>query len=248
MKLFPKPSRPAALRCLAALLAAVNLAATAADNEAAPAPASVKAAERTDTTEKTEAAAPQTNTVAVASATAAPAPASPAPAKATNAVAPLSLESFQGIADKNIFNQSRVPRVAGRPASTTNEVKRVPKVDAIALVGTMSYEKGDFAFFDSPNAEYRKTLKAVQPSHVTLEWEGTALDVKVGQQLRREDDGPWQVSSRTESFASSGSSGSGGSGGSSADGGASSASSSSTSGSRSETLKRLLEQRAKQRQ
>jgi len=181
------------------------------------------------------------------------------PARATNAVTLLTLESFQMISDKNIFNQSRVPRVAGRPPPPTNEVRRVPKVDAFALVGTMSYEKGDFAFFDSSNSDYRKTLKAgdkiaghqvksILPSHVALEWEGNALDLKVGQQLRREDDGPWQVSNRTEAYAGSGSSGSGSSSGSSSDSGASSATSSSTSASRAETLKRLLEQRAKQKQ
>jgi hypothetical protein len=229
----------------------------AATTNAAAAPAELISQKQ----EKVETVSAPATTNKVASASAAPAAASsaPAPAKTTNSVAPLSLESFQLIADKNIFNQSRVPRVAGRPPPSTNEVKRVPKVDAFALVGTMSYEKGDFAFFDGSNSDYRKTLKAgdkiaghaiksIHPSHVTLEWEGNALDVKVGQQLRREDEGAWQVSNRTEAFASSGVGGSGGTSSMSSDSGASSATSSSTSASRSEILKRLLEQRAKQKQ
>lgn len=73
-----------------------------------------------------------------------------APAAKTAAVAPatqvkdLPYARFKGIADKNIFNPYRVGRSA---KSSTPEA--LPTGDHIALVGTMSYGKGVFAFFDS---------------------------------------------------------------------------------------------------
>jgi hypothetical protein len=182
----------------------------------------------------------------------APAPAvATAPAK-TN-LPPTNLEAFKLIADRNIFNQSRSPRISSASrGSETNEVRRAPRIDAFALVGTMSFEKGDFAFFDSGNTQYRKTLKPgdeiagyhikeVQPNHVALVQGDAVTELKIGQQLRREDDGPWQVTAHSGSFAgassgatSSSSSTSGGTG-------------SSGGGSASDILKRLMEQRARER-
>jgi uncharacterized membrane protein YgcG len=234
-------------------------AAPAADQKAIPANAEKVAAPKTDAAPAPQPAAKEAPAEAAkpilrdAARPVAPAPAAAA-ATGTKTNVPLTnLEAFKLIADRNIFNQSRSPRVSSAlRSSETNEVRRVPRVEVFALVGTMSFEKGDFAFFDSGNSQYRKTLKAgdeiagfklteVKTTHATLVQGETKTELKVGQQLRREDDGPWQVSASTGSFASSG----GGSSSTSSSG--SSGGSSSAGGSASEILKRLMEQRARER-
>src|ERR1700683_5299008 len=74
-------------------------------------------------------------------------------AQDTNTSSALDLKSFDIITSRNIFDQSRRPRNVRPPPKIT-------VVDTFTLVGTMSYEKGTFAFFDSNRSEYRKTLKA----------------------------------------------------------------------------------------
>jgi hypothetical protein len=154
----------------------------------------------------------QPDKVATAPAPPAPAPAAPPP--------PGSYEAFRLIAERNIFNPNRAPRSA-RPPPPTNETRRVPRVEAFALVGTMSYAKGSYAFFDSPSSQYRKslkpgeaiagyTLKDIAPSHVKLARERKAedkvqteeLELKVGHQMRREDEGEWQIIVQAERFSS----------------------------------------------
>jgi hypothetical protein len=217
----------------------------------------------------------------VSAATAAP-PAAPPPA-------PGSYDAFRLIADRNIFNPNRTSRSARAPAPT-NEVRRTPRVEAFALVGTMSYGKGSYAFFDSPSSQYRKSLKAgeaiagytlkdIAPSHVKLAREGKAEDkvqteeveLKVGHQMRREDEGEWQMIAQVERFSSAPATGgtdtsrtssSGGSTGSSrtrsrsdasgaapqpsAAGAAAAPASGGESSSASDLLKRLMEQRQKE--
>src|SRR5258706_16352028 len=73
----------------------------------------------------------------------------------------------------------------------------------------MRYEKGLFAFFDGTRSDYRKVLKqddtiagfkitAIEPSHVILASATNELDLGVGKQLRREDEGEWRMSDRPE--------------------------------------------------
>src|SRR4029078_13718644 len=96
----------------------------------------------------------------------------------------------------------------------TNEVRRAPRVESFALVGTMSYSKGTFAFFDGSSSQFRKTLKVgdsigayqvkdVAPSHVKLTGDKQELELQVGQQLRREDEGEWKISARSGDTSSS---------------------------------------------
>ena len=63
-----------------------------------------------------------------------------------------SFEAYRGIGERNIFNPNRI----GRSTRSTEEAP--PRVDLVSFVGTMQYEKGLFAFFDSPDGAYRKTL------------------------------------------------------------------------------------------
>jgi hypothetical protein len=62
------------------------------------------------------------------------------------------------ITERNIFDPGRVPRIAGnyRPRYlSTHQLRSAP---TFTLVGTMSYEKGMFAFFDGNNSDLRKVL------------------------------------------------------------------------------------------
>jgi len=113
-----------------------------------------------------------------------------------------SFEDFQLIAERNIFDPSRKPHTHTAPPEPERPPE--PKVDIIALTGTLSYAKGTFAFFDSNSSDFRKTakvgdqiagytLKGIEQSQVALEHESQLLELKVGQQLRRKDQGAWEV-------------------------------------------------------
>src|SRR5271167_1737375 len=74
-----------------------------------------------------------------------------AQAQQTNRASEADFSSFQVISERNIFNPNRTARHRGgnRPQ---------PVADAFALVGTMSYAKGAFAFFDGTSSDYRKAV------------------------------------------------------------------------------------------
>ncbi|HOA60143.1 MAG: hypothetical protein KA191_04665 [Verrucomicrobia bacterium] len=165
-------------------------------------------------------------------------------------------EGFRIISERNIFNANRSGRAPRR-----RETPRPSRVDTVALLGTMSYEKGQFAFFDGSDPSYRATLKPggtiadlkvldIGANHVRLDVQGNRLDLKVGSQLRREDGGEWKVAARDESpggwtarpAAASSDSASGRPTESSRTESGSSSSSSDTS----EALKRLLEKRERE--
>jgi hypothetical protein len=108
-------------------------------------------------------------------------------------------DSFRVIVEKNIFNPNRV----GRTRERTEE--RPPRVDTIALVGTMQSDKGVVAFFDSPDAAFRKTLREgqsvgefkvqkIQANEVELLQGEKPVSLRVAQQLRRPEGGEWSVS------------------------------------------------------
>jgi hypothetical protein len=148
--------------------------------------------------------------------------------------------SFKIITDRNIFSPSRTT-----PSAARTEAPRVPKVESFSLVGTLSYDKGDFAFFDGSGSEYRKVLKAtdsiagykilsIAENEVVLESGDTKLTLKMGGQFRRVDEGPWeQKSGSSESSDTAAKS----SGSAQAD------SSASGGGAEDEILQRLLKKR-----
>ncbi len=120
----------------------------------------------------------------------------------------LDYAAFKIIADRNIFDPNRYPhRVGERPARQPAKV-----LDSLTLVGTMSYEKGTFAFFDGSSPDYKKALKLsdviagykvtnIAPNGVTLTAGTNALELGLGMQLRREEDGPWLLSGQAGSYA-----------------------------------------------
>ena len=156
------------------------------------------------------------------------------------------LRSFRIIYERNIFNPNRSPRSSGAPP-VTRETERRPTVrsESFALVGTMSYEKGSYAFFDGSSSQYRKVIQSdetiagfkitsVTPKCVTLEHEGKTIELCVGMQMSKSDDEKdWRMQERIEPPASSGSSNS------------SSTASSGDAGA-DEVLRRLMEKRAQE--
>jgi len=110
----------------------------------------------------------------------------------------LDYSAFRIIVDRNIFDPNRYPRRAGEPRVRTAS----RAVDSLTLVGTLSYERGVFAFFDGSSSEYKKALKLsdviagykvsnIAPNSVKLAAGTNELELGVGMQLRREENGPW---------------------------------------------------------
>ena len=160
----------------------------------------------------------------------------------------LDYAAFKVIVDGNIFDPNRLPHRPGehsvRPPSKS--------FDSLTLVGTMTYEKGTFAFFDGTSSEYKKALKLtdsiagykvtnIAPNGVKLAAGTNELDLSVGAQLRREEDGPWLLSSQSMSYAATAAS-------TSTNGATATATGSDTaSGSaESDIIKRLMQKREKE--
>ncbi len=110
--------------------------------------------------------------------------------------------SFRLIPDRNIFNVNRSAR-STRP-TRESAASRSVQVDSFALVGAMSYAKGDFAFFDGSGSEFRKVLKpgdsiggfevkSVGLNSVNLDASGKSLELAIGSHFRREDGGEWRM-------------------------------------------------------
>jgi hypothetical protein len=131
-------------------------------------------------------------------------------AQQSNAPSRFDFPSFHIIPERNIFNMNRSPRSAySRPVRTEPE-RRPSRSESFALLGTMSYEKGRFAFFDGSSSQYRQVLSSsnsiggftiteVAPNYVKLaSTNGQPIELPVGKQLKRQDEGEWSVTDRTE--------------------------------------------------
>jgi len=130
-------------------------------------------------------------------------------AQQTNSLVRPDYSTFKIVVDRNIFNSKRsrdyvAPDRVDRPRAT-------PKSDSFALVGTMSQEKGPLAFFEGSRSDYRKVLKHqdtiagfkvadIQPSFVKLASSTNEIELRLGMQLVREEEGPWHVTVRPESL------------------------------------------------
>ena len=131
-------------------------------------------------------------------------------AQNTNAVARPDYQSFKIITDRNIFDPNRSSR-SSRPRT---EGPRPARVESFALVGTMSYENGTYAFFDGSGSSFRKAVKTgdviaghkvaeISADRVKLEVNGQQIELGVGVQMKKQDEGEWQLSGRAESFGTS---------------------------------------------
>lgn len=130
-------------------------------------------------------------------------------AQSTNAPAKLTYDSFRTVSDRNIFNPNRYARGSGRPQPRTSSAPAA-RVESFALVGIMAYERGVFAFFDGTKSDYKQALQAdgtlgeykvisVSPDEVKLASGTNTFALKVGMQMRREDEGDWFLSEGGES-------------------------------------------------
>jgi hypothetical protein len=202
--------------------------------------------------------------------------ASSTPTRAETAPPRLDESAFRIIAERNIFNANR----SGGQVRVASS-RRPVRVETFTLVGTMAYEKGAFAFFEGTSSEFTKALKPdgiiaghklvdVYADSVKLEADGKEIELTIGSQMRREDEGAWHAAETAtgedsagpgsdenngRSRASSGRSKRGDRGGdfrsrrgnnSDSSGAAPAASSPSSNVDESEILKRLMERRAKE--
>jgi hypothetical protein len=155
------------------------------------------------------------------------------------------------ITQRNIFNPTRFSQT-GRPYVRTTR-RPSPSTPAFTLVGTMSYEKGMFAFFDGNNPDLRKvlyesdtnsiagfTVAEIVPTGVKLHAAGKkqTVQMKIGGMMRQEGSewlpaGPGALPASTEEGAAPALEGS------SADTGAAPAPASEPS----DVLKKLMQQR-----
>jgi hypothetical protein len=114
--------------------------------------------------------------------------------------------NFEIIPKKNIFNPRRSPAYV--PQERPQTVRR--RTETLALVGVMSYGKGPMAFFDGSRSDYRRVLKtndsvagfkvtSIDSSSVKLASNTNEIEMQLGMQLAREDEGEWKLSARPES-------------------------------------------------
>jgi hypothetical protein len=137
-------------------------------------------------------------------------------AQETNTPVAQGASAFGIIAERNIFNPNRSSR-----ASVQRTNPPPTQVDSFTLVGTMSYAKGNFAFFDGTDSEWRTALSEggkiagysvveILPNSVKLENSGRIVELRVQSMLQREDGGEWHVELADRRDVRSGSRGSGG--------------------------------------
>ena len=130
-------------------------------------------------------------------------------AQSTNTPSKLTYDSFRTVSDRNIFNPNRYARSSGRTTQRTSSTP-ASRVESFSLVGIMAYEKGVFAFFDGTKSDYKHALQAegvigdykvvsVSDNLVKIANGTNTHELKVGMQMRREDEGDWFLSEGGES-------------------------------------------------
>ena len=162
------------------------------------------------------------------------------------------------VASRNIFDPTRQPHfTSSRPRTRTTTRSHSSSTPAFTFVGTMSYEKGLFAFFSGNSDELKQvltvgqkiagyTVTQIAPGQVTLApaEKKEHLQLRIGDVMRQEN-GKWELSGSGEvpagdstSTAETGS----------APSGDSPAAATSPAGEPNEVLRKLMEKRAKESQ
>jgi hypothetical protein len=163
----------------------------------------------------------------------------------------------QFVTDRNIFDPARQPHYysSGYRPKTRSRVRTA--APGIMLVGTMSYEKGMFAFFNGNSADLKKALQAgekiadytvteISPSQVMLASadKKQQLRLRVGDGLRQEN-GKWVFAGAAELPAEPGSTETTAG---SASGDSSTPATPTSAGESNDVLKRLMQLREKENQ
>ena len=164
------------------------------------------------------------------------------------------------ITDRNIFNPDRVPHSYNRNSTfrSTRTTRRSNGTPGIQLVGTMSYEKGMFAFFGGNSADLSKvlpvggkiadyTITEIAVDFVRLESadKKEQPEMKVGDGFRQQN-GRWMLAKAGELPAASSAPGTAGS--SSSESAGSTPALPASTGEQSDVLKRLMQLREKENQ
>lgn len=137
-----------------------------------------------------------------------PATAASKPANTKAAKMDDGFKPFAVITQQNVFNTHRGPT---QPVEATPKPPRPPKVEAFALLGTMSSERGGVAFFDGTSTAFRKavaagdklgayTVSAIGHDRVTLQVGDRELCLPLKMQFRREDQGEWLLAELPDDF------------------------------------------------
>ena len=120
------------------------------------------------------------------------------------------------VTDRNIFDPGRYSHTPGVRRFIPTRINR--SAPSFTLVGTMSYEKGMFAFFDGNQSELRKvlyqsdsnsiagfTLAEITPAGVTLQTadKKQTVPLKIGDTMRQEGSS-WQLAGQGGSFSGTG--------------------------------------------
>lgn len=120
------------------------------------------------------------------------------------------LDSFRVISERNIFNPNRRPFRGGRPPRPEREDPGA-RMESFALIGTLSYEKGDFAFFEGSSSQYRKVLQPdetiagyriaeIAPNFVKLAGtNGQAIELAIGREMRKGGE-DWRLAERPDAI------------------------------------------------
>ena len=121
------------------------------------------------------------------------------------------------VTDRNIFDPNRVPHSPRSTATTRTKPRtksRSGGMTGIALVGTMSYEKGWFAFFNAGDSDNKKVIAAggevggnqvkdISATAVTLVGDDKKeFTMKIGDQLHQ-DGSRWKLSDNSSDNSSS---------------------------------------------
>jgi hypothetical protein len=128
----------------------------------------------------------------------------------TEAGAGTGLQAYKIVYERNIFNPNRGPRYSRRNGG---DAPKPVKVEGFSLVGTLMSEKGAYAFFDGSDSQYRAalqtsntiagyTLTGITPNFVTLRSPSNAFDLTMNMQMRKQEEGDWELLASTGSWNS----------------------------------------------
>ena len=132
----------------------------------------------------------------------------------TNTPSRFDYQAFRVIEERNIFNPNRFKGSSSNGESgRSRRDRQYNRTDSFTLRGTMSYEKGRFAFFEGSNSDYRKALEIdgqiagykvaeIGADYVRLENNGKEVALRVGGRMRKSDNG-WAPADGSEAMESS---------------------------------------------